>query len=162
VLANTFIIDNPLRSNTPFMTEPKVRCPKCGSDAIYRYGRTHNGKRRFICILCRRQFSVGARKCEVQDRPDCPQCRRPMHIYKREKGCIRFRCSAYPQCRTYKKIVVTRKLSLSRNKTIFSQGSIHHLMLPWFIQAFRRYVMKKVSWVILFFRKSAYRVAFSA
>jgi hypothetical protein len=56
----------------------------------------------------------------------------------------------------------TRKLSLSRNKTIFSQGSIHHLMLPWFIQAFRRYVMKKVSWVILFFRKSAYRVAFSA
>ena len=29
----------------------------------------------------------------------------------------------------------TRKLSLSRNKTVFSQGSIHHLMLPWFIQA---------------------------
>jgi hypothetical protein len=29
----------------------------------------------------------------------------------------------------------TRKFSFSRNKTIFSQGSIHHLMLPRFIQA---------------------------
>ena len=106
MLANTLIIDEAIRSNTPFMTGSEVKCPKCGSEAIYRYGKTHNGKPRLICVLCRRQFSVGARKCEVQDRPSCPKCGRPMHLYKREKGSIRFRCSAYPQCRTYKKIVV--------------------------------------------------------
>jgi transposase-like protein len=109
MLANTLIIDKAIRSNTPFMTGSEVKCPRCRSEAIYRYGRTHNGKRRFICILCRRQFSVGAKRCKVKDRPDCPQCGRPMHIYKREKGYIRFRCSAYPQCRTYKKIVVEQE-----------------------------------------------------
>ncbi|MEA1992369.1 MAG: topoisomerase DNA-binding C4 zinc finger domain-containing protein [Thermodesulfobacteriota bacterium] len=98
-----------IHSKTPYVTGSEVKCPRCGSEAIYRYGRTHNGKRRFICVLCRRQFSVGAKRYKVKDRPDCPQCGRPMHIYKREKGCIRFRCSAYPQCRTYKKIVVEQE-----------------------------------------------------
>ena len=88
------------------VTRAEVECPRCGSDAIYRYGRTHSGKPRFICILCRRQFSAGIKKCEFQNKPSCPLCGRSMHIYKREKGSIRFRCSAYPQCKTYKKIVV--------------------------------------------------------
>ena len=83
----------------------EVKCPKCCSGAVYRYGRTHNGKRRFICILCQRQFSVGIKKCKVKNRQDCPQCGRSMHVYKREKESIRFRCSGYPLCRTYEKII---------------------------------------------------------
>lgn len=83
----------------------EVKCPRCGSEAIYRYGRTHSGKPRFICILCQRQFSVGIKKCEFQNKPSCPKCGRSMHIYKREKESIRFRCSGYPLCRTYEKII---------------------------------------------------------
>jgi transposase-like protein len=87
------------------VTRSEVKCPRCGSEAIYRYGKTHSGKPRFICVLCQRQFSVGIKKCEVQNRPGCPMCGRSMHIYKREKESIRFRCSGYPLCRTYKKII---------------------------------------------------------
>ena len=35
-----------------------VFCPRCRSDAIYRYGKTANGKKRYLCQVCRRQFSL--------------------------------------------------------------------------------------------------------
>ena len=87
------------------VNKSEVKCPGCGSEAIYRYGRTHNGNRRFFCVLCKRQFSADCKRPEVHNRPSCPQCGRPMHIYKRGKTSVRFRCSGYPVCRTYRKII---------------------------------------------------------
>ncbi|HTN44583.1 MAG TPA: topoisomerase DNA-binding C4 zinc finger domain-containing protein [Nitrospiria bacterium] len=80
------------------------QCPACGSKVNYRYGRAWTGKRRLQCLMCGRQFTVGAKRAEVMNRPDCPVCREPMHLYKREAGLVRFRCSDYPACKTFKKI----------------------------------------------------------
>ena len=33
-----------------------MKCPKCGSDNIVRNGKIHNGKQRFLCKECGRQF----------------------------------------------------------------------------------------------------------
>lgn len=83
--------------------EPLV-CPSCASDALYRYGRTKQGKQRFRCILCGRQFIEGSKaKTQVQ-RPLCLECGKRMHIYKIEEDGVRFRCSGYPRCRTFRKI----------------------------------------------------------
>jgi transposase-like protein len=41
----------------------KIQCPQCRSDAIYRYGRTAGGKKRFICLICERQFVANPKKC---------------------------------------------------------------------------------------------------
>ncbi len=81
-----------------------TKCPHCKLDAVYKYGKTWQGKQRFLCLICGRQFSAGAVRFEVKNRPLCPVCGRMMHLYKREEKILRFRCSGYPDCKTFTKI----------------------------------------------------------
>jgi ssDNA-binding Zn-finger/Zn-ribbon topoisomerase 1 len=38
------------------------------------------------------------------NKPHCPKCKKPMHSYMKGVDYIRFRCSNYPQCKTYLKV----------------------------------------------------------
>ena len=90
----------------PFYSmHPKTRCPRCGSDAIYKYGRTKNQKTRYLCLVCNRQFVPGARRVEPIVRPNCPACGKTMHVYMRGTKYNRFRCADYPECRTFLKVM---------------------------------------------------------
>jgi len=89
------------------MGEEEQCCPACGSTAYYRYGRTGNGKRRRICLVCNRQYVVNGRRRDPTPRPRCPKCGAPMHRYREQAGVVRYRCSKYPECRTYAKVVRT-------------------------------------------------------
>jgi transposase-like protein len=80
-----------------------LNCPRCGSDAFYGYGHTRNGKQRYLCLVCKRQFSDGA-KPSFSQRPVCPRCQAKMHVYMQEAAAVRFRCSNYPHCREYIKV----------------------------------------------------------
>lgn len=79
-----------------------IVCPSCSGGALNRYGRLKSGKQRYLCLVCGRQFVVPSERVRLEKgRPDCPLCGRPMHVYAREASKIRFRCSAYPECRSY-------------------------------------------------------------
>jgi transposase-like protein len=84
----------------------EISCPICNSEAIYKYGRTKTGKQRFQCLICGRQFSHGAKKQEIQGKPICLVCGKPMHLYKIEGELIRFRCSDYPVCKAFRKFKI--------------------------------------------------------
>jgi transposase-like protein len=79
------------------------KCPRCGSDAFNSYGYTRNGKRRYLCLVCGRQFVEGAMKI-FSRRPMCPRCHSAMHVYAHEAEAVRFRCSKYPSCKGYVKV----------------------------------------------------------
>ena len=81
-----------------------IACPACASDAVYRYGHSREGKQRYICLICKRQFVPERSRAEVTDRPVCDLCGRHMHLYKREKDYLRFRCSGYPVCHNFTKV----------------------------------------------------------
>lgn len=81
-------------------------CPDCGSDALYKYGKSKAGKQRYLCLMCKRQFTHGAQRTPMKGKPLCPECGGMMHLYKREAKHIRFRCSAYPECRTFVKVAI--------------------------------------------------------
>jgi|GEM_PF-777325 len=98
--SNTEIVSTP----APAAETAVVQCPACGSDAVYRYGRTRHDKQRFQCLICRRQFSLDSTRQGIACKPICPNCDRPMHVYKREGRSIRFRCANYPHCRVYCKL----------------------------------------------------------
>jgi transposase-like protein len=81
--------------------QESIQCPICSSRALYRYGHTRNGKRRFLCLSCGRQFAPEATRHALSGRPPCPRCGRTMHLYKRKQHQMVFRCSNYPDCKTY-------------------------------------------------------------
>jgi transposase-like protein len=81
-------------------------CPSCGAEPVYKYGRAWTGKQRFLCLSCKRQFTSNDERLKVKNRPFCPKCGSSMHLYKREEGAVRFRCSLYPGCKTFKKISI--------------------------------------------------------
>lgn len=96
--------DRTLRDGTKRRMISGVACPRCGAEAIYRYGRTKSGHKRYLCQVCRRQFTLNAPVwLNAAERPVCPACGRPMHVYMRERELTRFRCSGYPNCRTFLK-----------------------------------------------------------
>jgi transposase-like protein len=81
------------------------KCPNCGSEVSYRYGKTHSGRSRFLCLVCNKQFSLGRKfVMNSEERPLCPVCGKRMHVYSREEAAIRFRCMDYPTCRTFVKV----------------------------------------------------------
>jgi DNA-directed RNA polymerase subunit RPC12/RpoP len=84
--------------------ELSIRCPHCHSDAFYRYGKTANGEPRFRCLICGRQFTINSKPDLLSNRPTCPKCGKPMHIYAYGVDYVRFRCSNYPNCMTYVKM----------------------------------------------------------
>ncbi|MDR3557599.1 MAG: hypothetical protein P4L55_22810 [Syntrophobacteraceae bacterium] len=87
------------------MEKPPLKCPQCDCEALYRYGKTRHGKQRFRCLMCGRQFGAGTKE-ELKTRPACPLCGRKMHIYRKTPTEVRFRCSAYPTCRTFQKFAI--------------------------------------------------------
>jgi transposase-like protein len=80
-----------------------VQCPACDSNAIYRDGLVMAGKQRYLCLMCGMQFTNGHRT-RVKKRPQCVACGNIMHLYKDEQTTVRFRCSRYPDRRTYTKV----------------------------------------------------------
>ncbi|MEA3437684.1 MAG: IS1 family transposase [Thermodesulfobacteriota bacterium] len=82
-----------------------LKCPRCRCDAIYSYGRIKSGKQRYLCLLCNRQFVTDRSRPIIEKRPLCPLCHGKMHVYRREKGNIRFRCADYPNCKGYTKTI---------------------------------------------------------
>jgi len=82
-----------------------IQCPDCDSEAVYRDGRARTGKQRYLCLMCGFQFTISHR-VHVGERPSCEICGSGMHVYRKEQGLVRFRCSRYPVCKTYKKILM--------------------------------------------------------
>jgi transposase-like protein len=83
--------------------QAEIPCPGCNSEVVYRYGHAWTGRQRFLCVICGKQFTNGAKVSDVKGKPLCPLCGKSMHIYKIEGDVIRFRCSAYPECKGFRK-----------------------------------------------------------
>lgn len=81
----------------------KIRCPRCNSEAIYRYGKSKSGKERYLCILCKRQFILKSEEKEMVKTQMCELCGGKMYVYMRDetRNIMRFRCSKYPLCKNY-------------------------------------------------------------
>jgi transposase-like protein len=82
----------------------KIKCPRCSADSFNRYGKTANGKQRYICLVCNRQFAADSRRVNGKTRPLCPICGKKMHVYVTEKDATRYRCSNYPECKSFVKV----------------------------------------------------------
>jgi transposase-like protein len=106
-----------------------MRCPKCGSNVIYGYGKSGTGDKRFQCVICGFQFVEKPRRARLFDHPRCPVCGNPMYRYMKVGDLIRYRCSMYPVCKTYtrrtKGEIIHGLLPASRSRKIESKNALH-------------------------------------
>jgi transposase-like protein len=86
------------------VNEHKTRCPSCKSIALYKYGNVRS-KQRFLCLMCGRQFLLGCERNYPAERPMCPICGKKMYVYRKETSFMRYRCSDYPMCSGYLKVM---------------------------------------------------------
>jgi transposase-like protein len=84
-------------------------CPSCDAGAVYKYGKVRTGKQRYLCLICGMQFTLGRKRPLLKGKPLCPECSRPMNVFKLEGDILRFRCSAYPECKTHRKYRLTEE-----------------------------------------------------
>lgn len=91
---------------TSVIEEIIINCPSCNTDTAYKYGRAWTGRQRFLCLMCGKQFTDGSRVSLIKGKPKCSRCGKVMNIYKIEGEVIRFRCSGYPDCKTFKKFMI--------------------------------------------------------
>jgi len=87
----------------------EICCPSCETGAVYKYGKAHTGKQKFLCMICGMQFTSGRKKPIIKGKPVCPECNRPMNIFRLDGDILRFRCSAYPECKTFRKYRLTEE-----------------------------------------------------
>jgi transposase-like protein len=92
-----------MHESTAIADVTEICCPSCHGEAIYRYGRIQTGAQRFLCLICDYQFTLDAKKSPVKGKPTCPECGKSMNVYKLEGLIIRFRCSGYPVCKSFRK-----------------------------------------------------------
>lgn len=98
-----------MMTETAMAHEAQIKCPDCNSEAIYKNGRAWTGKQRYLCLMCGRQFTHHTNRSEVKGKPACQTCGKIMNLYKIEGSIIRFRCSGYPECRTFKKFRIVEE-----------------------------------------------------
>lgn len=100
-------------------TANEIKCSSCESDAIYKYGKAGTGRQRFICLMCGKQFTNGSRVSLIKGKPKCSKCEKAMNIYKIEGEVIRFRCSGYPKCKTFKKFMI-KEIKEEKDEPLYS------------------------------------------
>jgi ssDNA-binding Zn-finger/Zn-ribbon topoisomerase 1 len=87
-------------------TAIEVTCPQCGAKAVYRYGK-YREEQKYTCVVCGRQFIPGHERRFLNPRPVCDRCGKKMHLYMDADKYTRFRCSGYPECRSFLKVLKT-------------------------------------------------------
>jgi predicted RNA-binding Zn-ribbon protein involved in translation (DUF1610 family) len=106
-----------------------MRCPKCGSNVIYHYGKSGTGEKRYRCVICGFQFVEKPKRARLIYHPPCPACGKPMHLYRKADELLRYRCSFYPLCKTYTKMtegeIIDGLLLASGTRKTESQNPLH-------------------------------------
>ena len=89
--------------------EEEVKCHACDSEAVYKYGKAWTGKQRFQCLMCGKQFTLAQKNSRYRVNRSALNAE-SMHLYRIEGEVIRFRCSGYPECKTFKKFRIKEEV----------------------------------------------------
>lgn len=76
------------------MNKTNIKCPRCYSDQLYKFGLDKQANQKYQCKICKRQFapdSVSTRP--KRNYPRCPKCGKSTYLHHTYKHYNRFKCS---------------------------------------------------------------------
>lgn len=71
----------------------QIRCPRCRSTKLYKFGKNSQGHQKYQCKACKRQFtSHSSSSFEHRHYPRCPKCGKATFLHHDYKFYSNFRC----------------------------------------------------------------------
>lgn len=77
------------------MNKTVIKCPRCHSDQLYKFGLDKQANQKYQCKKCKRQFapdSVSVKKESLY--PKCPKCSRATYLHHQYKHYNRYKCGS--------------------------------------------------------------------
>ena len=75
------------------MNKTKVKCPRCNSDQLYKFGLDKQANQKYQCKKCKRQFAPDSvRKRVTSKYPRCPKCGKATFLHHIYKHYNRYKC----------------------------------------------------------------------
>ena len=76
------------------MNKTNIKCPRCHSHELYKFGLDKQANQKYQCKKCKRQFapdSVSVEKKSIY--PKCPKCGKATYLHHEHTHYNRYKCS---------------------------------------------------------------------
>jgi DNA-directed RNA polymerase subunit RPC12/RpoP len=76
------------------MNKTSIKCPRCYSDKLYKFGLNKQANQKYQCKQCKRQFALG--DCDglpKMNYPRCPKCGKVTYLHHSYKYYNRYKCN---------------------------------------------------------------------
>ena len=75
------------------MNKTKVKCPRCHSDQLYKFGLDKQANQKYQCKKCKRQFAPDSVSTPKKSKyPKCPKCGKATFLHHAYKHYNRYKC----------------------------------------------------------------------
>lgn len=75
------------------MNKTSVKCPRCNSDKLYKFGLDKQANQKYQCKKCKRQFAPDSVTTKMKSKyPRCPKCGKATYLHHEYKHYNRYKC----------------------------------------------------------------------
>ena len=76
------------------MSKTNIKCPRCHSEKLYKFGLDKQANQKYQCQKCKRQFAPDSVSNPIISKyPRCPKCNKATYLHYEYKHCNRYKCS---------------------------------------------------------------------
>ena len=110
---------------------PKIKCPRCNSSELYKFGKDPHGYQKYQCKLCKRQFAPFSPKNPKKSKgyPKCPKCGKATFIHHDYKYYTQYRC-VHKKCNHAFSIVKANAVSNASCQSLYGKINFKRMRFP--------------------------------
>ena len=76
------------------MNKTNIKCPRCHSNKLYKFGLDNQANQKYQCQNCKRQFAPDKVSSRVlKNYPRCPKCGKGIYLHHSYKHYNRYKCN---------------------------------------------------------------------
>ena len=87
------------------MNKTKIKCPRCNSDKLYKFGLNKQAKQKYQCKRCKRLFALG--DGEGSPKMNYPKCGKGTYLHHAYKHYNHYKCNITDRWSAYTQAIAT-------------------------------------------------------
>lgn len=107
----------------------QVKCPRCNSHQLYKFGKDLSGNQKYQCKLCKRQFTRHSGNYSAKNYPRCHRCGKATYLHHDYKYYSQYKCCD-KKCNHIMKILKPTAIDQASCSTIREACSLKRMRFP--------------------------------